>query len=79
MLLFLFPHTYTDIGDHMVHISQKYIRIEEYISLVSIQDSILEIQDKHTLIKIIGQDLKITALNSEEIVIEGKIQEVIFP
>ncbi|MBR3694585.1 MAG: YabP/YqfC family sporulation protein [Erysipelotrichales bacterium] len=63
----------------MVHISQKYIRIEEYISLVSIQDSILEIQDKHTLIKIIGQDLKITALNSEEIIIEGKIQEVIFP
>lgn len=62
----------------MVHISHKYIRIEEYVSLVSIQESILEIQDKHTIIKIIGEDLKITALNSEEIIVMGKIKEVIF-
>lgn len=62
----------------MLYIKRSEIRIEDYESLVSVSDSSIEVKEVSGLFKIAGEDLRIVAMCKEEVVLGGKIKEILF-
>lgn len=62
----------------MIHIDGDTIRIDDFVALLMVMDNCIEIQEKHYLVKIKGNGLRIVSLSGDEIVCDGKISEAIF-
>lgn len=62
----------------MIHMDVGEIRIDEFVSLLTVLEDVIEIQEKRYLIKILGSNLRIVSMNGHEIVCDGMISEVIF-
>lgn len=62
----------------MIHVDDTKIRVDDFVTLLTVMDDFIEVQERHFLVKIIGNDLRIVSLSGDEIVCDGKIKEVIF-
>lgn len=62
----------------MLYIKRNEVRIEDYESLVSVSNSSIEIKEVSGLFRIIGEDLRIITMCKEEVILGGKIKEILF-
>lgn len=61
----------------MITITDSYTKINEYKQIITINDKIVSVLAKKCRFDINGQNLYISFISEDEIIIKGKISEVI--
>lgn len=62
----------------MITLSDKIASITQYQSLLSVNENVMVFKLRHHQLSLFGNNLKVIFFSKEEVLIEGKIMQVIF-
>ncbi len=72
------PAPYDSENDHIIINGQNIISIDQTVSIVEYDHSIVRLQLKKTKLEILGDELKIDAFSDKNICVSGNLQSISF-